>query len=124
MTTQITNDAQQKWVKVVSALMEHGFQSQGALNKMGISSEDLLESLESGYVRRYWTVAGSPVYRSTVKGRKTLSMLRSKQQLAYSKATVSTPREPVKYTPYVPQKWFNPRPESLQALNVPSRGLI
>lgn len=112
------------WAKVVSALEARKDQSLGAILLKGVSVEELSGAVESGYARRYWLLSGTPVYRSTDKGRKTLSMLKSKQQLAYAKAAVSVPREPVKCTPYTPESWVNPRPESMNALNVPSRGAL
>jgi hypothetical protein len=112
------------WARAVFVLGRREDQSLGALAIAGVETSDLEEAIELGYVKRYWLVSGKAVFRSTVKGRKTLSTLRSKQQLAYSKAAVSAPREPVEHAPYVPDEWVNPRPESMNAFNILSKGAI
>ena len=124
MPTTVIDEQMPSWARVVTVLGKREDQSLGALALAGVENADLEEAITLGYVKRYWLISGKAVFRSTVKGRKTLSMLRSRQQLTYSRAAVSAPRAPVEHAPYVPETWVNPRPESMNAFNILSRGAI
>lgn len=68
---------------------------------------------------------GKVFYTPTYKGKRSYSVVKTDQVMAYSKAGVSkaTPMSGPPTDPYVPPKWEPSRPDATDALNIKSKGM-
>lgn len=112
------------WAYIVQTLTEKPLGIK-QLHDHGFNESDVLACEQSGHIKLVRHGARQ-TYETTFKGRKSYSVVKTDQIIAYSKAAEPSVAAPASGPPterYESPAWETARPGALDAFNVPSRGL-
>lgn len=112
------------WAMVIQALTAKPL-GMKQLNALGCTDSDVLACEQSGHIKLVRHGARS-TYESTFKGRKSYSVVKTDQIIAYLKAgepSVATPPCSPSKERYESPAWEPARPGALDATLIPSKGL-
>lgn len=112
------------WALVIQSLTDKPL-GMKQLNALGFTDSDVMGAEQSGHIKLVRHGARQ-TYEATFKGRKSYSVVKTDQIIAYSKAgepSVATPPCSPSKERYKSPAWEPSRPGAMDAFSLPSRGL-